>query len=166
MAEPKCPPEESFELVTPGRAIDELKQARYETDQFLQDLYREREARRSGVDAMGHSVYPPEWSELSRSFDLWRSSFLEYYAAHDEWLEAFDSKTVLRRAEIYRCEIIDWRKKLRELGGKTTGPEPAFPPPPPDPLRGVSETASSLGTLLLGAAALYAVVQFFPRGRK
>lgn len=164
MPEPKCPPDPpSFQVVTPGMVTDELRQARYESDQFFSDLLRELAARETGRDELGHATYPPGWIELARSYDKWRGPFLAYVEDHDEWSEnIFGSVEAYDRARIYRCNIIEFREVLRSLGGKATGPEPSFGPPPGGSGKGASDTFSSATGLLLAATGLYLAVTFAP----
>jgi hypothetical protein len=146
------PPEPFFDVVTPGQAKDEVLALDAQASIFDRDVARELSAHLlgKGYDEFGNLTYLPGWAEFNLSWSQWWLAWQEFKRAHDEWSENLDGASVVRQVELRKCELIDYRTKLRELGGKPTGPEPSFTQP--------SKTLGDLTALALVGIGAYLLV--------
>lgn len=151
-----CPPPETFDVVTPGQAVDEVKALDADASILNADIMRELRTRATsgGMDDSGKPSYLPGWAEFATSWSIWYAAWLNYRDKHDQWIENFDGASVSRTVELRKCDLIDYREKLRELGGKPSGPDPKFT----QPSTGVSDTISGLTTLVLVGVGAYLLV--------
>jgi hypothetical protein len=137
-----CPPPEPFlEVVTPGRALDDVLALDQAIESFGSDLTNEAD-KRPGL--------PGEWSPFVSQWRAWYQAWVKYKKDHDTWLENFDSAAVVRYVELRKCDLLDFRAKLRELGGKLTGPDPSFTQP--------SDALSNASKLVLLGIGAYVLV--------
>lgn len=146
------PPEPFFDVVTPGQAKDEVLALDAAVVIFDADVARELRAHLvgRGYDAAGNLTYEPGWSNFNLSWSTWLAAWQVFSEAHNEWSENLDSASIIRQVELRKCELIEYRKRMRALGGAPTGPEPVFTQP--------SEVAGGLVTLALVGIGAYVIV--------
>ena len=136
----KCPPDEIFEVVTPGQALDEVRALAASVESFGLDVARGSKKNPPVADRFGNLIYPERWQAFDLAWTAWRSSWEEYRAGHDSWLDNFDAATVSRAVEQRKCDLNDFAARLRALGIDPQTPSQKF-----------SSTADTTSNLVLFA---------------
>jgi hypothetical protein len=158
-----CPPEETFDVVTPGQVVDEIKANDVQIQAFNLQVRAAVASHLRGSDEYGNLVYDPGWAEFDVQYQTWFRGWEQFRDAHDEWLENFpETLAPVRINEQYKCQLIDWIARFEELEKKKyAGPRPKFT----EPAKGVTGAAESLTKLALVGIGAYLVVGWLQRNK-
>ena len=151
MADQQCPPNEGFGIVFPQDAKNMVGKLEGEIAALDVDVQSEKARRKKPSSS---------FTQFLASWDAWKAGALKFVEGNNEWSEiALSEGPIYRQAQLYRCDVISYRKKLQDLGGETSSPEPPFE------RSETQETLSKATTLLLVGVGAFLVFQLVPRKR-